>query len=97
MWGQELEVQPGGKVVVPGTTFLGGSGVLTDDCVRTLLRLGDVSLADAVEMAGRRPRALLGLPAVELEAGAPADLVLFEHAPGREFEVRQTLAAGRAA
>jgi N-acetylglucosamine-6-phosphate deacetylase len=97
MWGQELEVQPGGKVVVPGTTFLGGSGVLTDDCVRTLVRLGDVSLADAVEMAGRRPRALLGLPAVELEAGAPADLVLFEHAPGREFEVRQTLAAGRAA
>lgn len=91
MWGSELEVQAGGKVVVPGTTFLAGSGVFTDACVRTLLELGDVTLADAIDMAGANPRTLLGLPRVCLEAGSPADLILFDRAP---FRVVRTIVAG---
>ncbi|MFO0844818.1 MAG: hypothetical protein U0797_20875 [Gemmataceae bacterium] len=92
MWGGELEVLPGGKVVVPGTTFLAGSGVFTDTCVRTLVELGDVSLADALDMAGANPRTLLGLPRVSLEEGSPADLVVFEYPP---FHVVDTVLAGR--
>jgi N-acetylglucosamine-6-phosphate deacetylase len=91
MWGQELEVLPTGRIVVPGTPFLAGSGVFLDACVRHLLGLGDVSLTDALDMAGARPRTLLGLPAVALEQGSPADLVVFRRAEGRGFEVVKTL------
>ncbi len=94
-WGTQLEVLPGGKVVVPGTPFLAGSGVLTDACVSELLRQGEVGLADALDMAGARPRALLGLPGAALAAGASADLLLCEHGPGRPFAVTATLVAGR--
>jgi N-acetylglucosamine-6-phosphate deacetylase len=96
MWGQELEVLPHGKVVVPGTTFLAGSGMLTDACIGTLVKLGDVSLADALEMAGRHPRTLLGLPRVELMTGSPADLILFEQEAEQPFRVTTTILAGRA-
>jgi N-acetylglucosamine-6-phosphate deacetylase len=96
-WGQEFEVRPEGKVVVPGTAYLAGSCVFTDACVVTAVRDGGVCLADAVEMAGARPRELLGLPAQRLEAGASADLVLFEHGPDEPFRVVATLVAEREA
>jgi N-acetylglucosamine-6-phosphate deacetylase len=92
-WDQELEVQPGGKVIVPGTPFLAGSGVFTDECLNFLLSLAEVSLGDALDMAGARPRRLLGLPAVGLEPGSPADLVLFEHDRDHPFRVQATVVA----
>jgi N-acetylglucosamine-6-phosphate deacetylase len=92
-WEQDFEVLPEGKVVVPGTSFLGGSGAFTDTCVGNAVRLGGVSLPEAVDMAGARPRALLGLEPRPLEAGAPADLVLFRWEPGGAFEVTDTLVA----
>ena len=94
MWGQELEILPTGRIVVPGTPFLAGSGVFLDDCVSHLLGQGDVSLADALDMAGARPRALLGLRIVDLEPGSPADLVVFRRPEGRGFEVVKTLVGG---
>lgn len=94
-WGQELEVQPGGKVVVPGTSFLAGSGVLTDACVDHVLRLGESTLADTLDMATARPRELLRQPAVDLVPGAPADLILFDYGTGQPFRVTTTILAGR--
>src|SRR5262249_41132522 len=95
MWGHELEVLPGGKVVVPGTPFLAGSGAFLDSCVRTLLSLDEVTLPDAIDMAGARPRQLLGVPPRPLEAGQPAALILFEHGPDQPFALREVLIAGR--
>jgi N-acetylglucosamine-6-phosphate deacetylase len=89
-WDQEFEVLPAGKVVVPGTSYLAGSGVFTDVCVSHLLRTAPVSLADAVDMASARPRELLGLPALRLEAGFPADLMVFDWQPGGDLHVRTT-------
>lgn len=77
-WDMQLEVQPGGKVVVPDTPFLAGSGVFTDECVAKTVAMASVSLADAIDMAGARPRELLGLPALRLEVGMPANLMLFD-------------------
>ncbi len=94
-WDQELEVLPTGRIVVPGTTFLAGSGVFTDACIEHLLSLGEVSLADALDMAGARPRQLLGLEARQLQPGAPADLVLFDWQAGGAFRVVATVIAGR--
>ena len=90
-WDQEFEVQPGGKVTVAGTSFLAGSGVFTDVCISNVIRFAGVSLREAVDMAGARPRALFGLPPVSLEAGQRADLVLFDWHEGGDFRIVRTL------
>jgi N-acetylglucosamine-6-phosphate deacetylase len=96
-WDQEFEVQPGGRVVVPGTAYLAGSGVFTDACVGHAARAAGVSLAEAIDMASERPRRLLGLEPRPLTAGAPADLVLFDWQPGADLDVRATVIAGEVA
>jgi N-acetylglucosamine-6-phosphate deacetylase len=93
-WDQEFEVSPLGKVVLPGTSYLAGSAVFTDTCVGLAMRHAGVTLRDAVDMAGARPRELLHLAPRRLQEGDPADLVLFDHEPGREFAVTATLVAG---
>ena len=94
-WGKELEVLPGGKVVVPGTPFLAGSGVLTDACVAVLLQHPEVTLSDGIDMASARPRQLLGLPPADLEPGMAADLLLFEYGPQTPFALTAALVGGR--
>lgn len=77
-WGTELEVLPSGKIVVPGTPYLAGSGSFTDTCVRNVMAMAGVSLAEAIAMASVRPRELMGLPVPRIEAGEPADFVLLD-------------------
>ena len=86
-WGDSLEVLASGKVVVPGTSYLAGSGVFTDTCVSWAVRRGGVGLRDAIDMASARPRELLGLP------GELTDLMLFEYEPGGEVRVTATVQA----
>src|SRR5205807_8249216 len=93
-WGQELEVLPSGRIVVAGTPYLAGSWAFTDLCVGHAIEHGGVSLADAVGMAGARPRELLRLEPRTLDVGAPADLVLFDWSPGSPFRVRATFVGG---
>jgi N-acetylglucosamine-6-phosphate deacetylase len=90
-WEQEFEVLPGGKVVVPGTSYLAGSGVFTDACIGNVVRYAGVSLAEALDMASAKPRELLGLPIQRLASGAEADLVLFDWEEGGEVRVQRTL------
>ncbi len=90
-WEQEFEVLPGGKVVVPGTSYLAGSGVFTDACIGKAVRFAGVRLGEALDMASANPRTLLGLPLQRLEAGAEVDLVLFDWEKGGELRVRRTL------
>jgi len=94
-WGQELEVRPEGKVVVPGTTFLAGSALFTDTCVNHVVRAAGVSVADALDMAGLRPRELLSLTPCRIEAGDPADFVLFDTSPERPFALQSLVLAGQ--
>jgi N-acetylglucosamine-6-phosphate deacetylase len=96
-WGQDFEVLPEGKVVVPGTAYLAGSWAFTDLCIGHVLRCTGIALAEAVDMAGARPRELLGLPPRRLQVGDPADLVLFDWSPGAEFRVRSLLLGGEPA
>jgi N-acetylglucosamine-6-phosphate deacetylase len=77
-WEQDFEVLPEGKIVVAGTPYLAGSWAFTDQCIGNVMRFAGVSLRDAIDMAGARPRELLGLPPLRLEVGAPAELVLFD-------------------
>ncbi len=93
-WGQDFAVLNTGRVVVSGTPYLAGSGAFTDTCVTHAVAVGGMSLADAADMAGARPRQLLGLEARPLATGAPADLVLFDGSPGEGLTVRATVIAG---
>jgi N-acetylglucosamine-6-phosphate deacetylase len=93
-WGQELEVLQGGKIVVRGTPYLAGSGLFTDSCIGIAVRDGEVSLREALDMAGARPRALLGLEARAIAPSGPADLVLFDWEPGGPFTVTHTVIGG---
>lgn len=93
-WGQDFEIQPSGKVCVAGTSYLAGSGAFTDLCVGNAIRFAGVSLAEAVDMAGARPRELLRLPPRTLEVGQPADFVRFDWEPGGDFRVRATIVGG---
>jgi N-acetylglucosamine-6-phosphate deacetylase len=88
IWGGEFEVRPEGKIVVPGTGYLAGAAVFLDACVSHVLRLGLAGVREAVEMAAERPRELLGLPVPRIEAGEPADLVLFDWHLGGNVRVR---------
>jgi len=89
LWGQQFEVSGTGRVSVPGTPFLAGSGVFTDVCVGRVVEMADVTLQDAVEMATERPRELLGLPSRRLEVGHETELVLFDWCRGSELVVRE--------
>lgn len=86
-WDQDFEILPEGKIVVSGSDYLAGSWAFTDQCLATVLGLGEVALADAVDMAGAQPRALLGLPPRDLAVGQPAELVVFDWQPGGEFHL----------
>jgi N-acetylglucosamine-6-phosphate deacetylase len=91
LWNHDFEVLPIGKIVVPGTTFLGGSWAFTDSCVRNLLNLGETSLADTIDMASNRPRELLSLPPRCIAVGEPAELIVFDWSPQTEFRIVQAL------
>ncbi|VTR97637.1 N-acetylglucosamine-6-phosphate deacetylase [Tuwongella immobilis] len=93
MWGNEFEIAETGRIGVPGTPFLAGSGVFTDQCIGTMLRMTGISLAEAISMASDQPRRLLGLPIPELAVGHPADLVGFNWEPGGPLSV--TVPPGR--
>ncbi len=87
----EWEVQPNGKIVVPGTPFLAGSGAFTDSCVGNMLRMANVSLREAIDMAGANPRMLLGLPKCEVSVGSRSPLVLFDWRRDTEIIVREVV------
>jgi N-acetylglucosamine-6-phosphate deacetylase len=93
-WDQELEVLASGRIVVVDSGFLAGSATSTDRCVGNVIRFAGMSLDEAVDMAGARPRELLGLPPRRLEAGQAADLVLFDWKPDDDFQVRATVMEG---
>ncbi len=93
-WDSCFEVLPEGKIVLKGTPYLGGSWAFTDHCIGRAIRLGGVSLAEAVDMAVARPRELMGLPVPRLEVGQPADLVLFDWKESGDLAVKLALVAG---
>lgn len=90
-WGTTVEVLPGGKIVLPGTPYLAGSGVFTDACVTGVIRHGGVSLSEAIQMASVRPRTLLGLPVPAVVGGSKGPFVLFDWQPGGEVTVRRVV------
>ncbi|HEX5669570.1 MAG TPA: N-acetylglucosamine-6-phosphate deacetylase [Chitinophagaceae bacterium] len=69
-----------GVAKLPDRTSFAGSVATADRLVRTMHRLGEVSIADAVYMAATTPARIMGVNDRKgsLEAGKDADLVIFD-------------------
>jgi N-acetylglucosamine-6-phosphate deacetylase len=96
----ELEVLESGKLVPAGQPdILAGASLPIHACVANVMRLSGVDLATAIDMASRRPAGLIGLDNRGLDAGAAADLFVFDlpRGPTEPLSVRQTWHAGRPA
>jgi N-acetylglucosamine-6-phosphate deacetylase len=94
----ELQVLPSGKLVPAGQPeILAGASLPIHACVANVMRFGGVDLATAIDMASCRPAALIGLDHHSLEAGAAADLFLFDlpTAAGQPLQIRSTYHAGQ--
>ena len=95
---QEVDLTPDNRVVLAGQDRLAGSALRMDRGIENLMRLGELSLADAVRLAtvnaaraGRVPGRQNGLA-----AGDRADFVFFDFDPGsKRLQVEATYVGGR--
>ncbi|QEH33316.1 N-acetylglucosamine-6-phosphate deacetylase [Aquisphaera giovannonii] len=82
-------VDPAGKVVVAGTPYLAGSNRSLMVGLENYVAAMPCGVADAIGCVTANPARLLERPAPELEAGSPANLILFEQPePGRLLPLR---------
>jgi N-acetylglucosamine-6-phosphate deacetylase len=95
----ELEVLSSGKLVPAGQPdILAGASLPMHVCVANVMRFAEVDLPTAIAMASTRPAELIDMPGHTLDAGAAANLVLFDlpivSAPDR-LVIRGTVNGGK--
>ncbi len=91
---QEVDLTPDNRVVLAGQDKLAGSALRMDDGVTNLVRLGEISLADAVRMATLNPARVGQVPGRTkgLAEGERADFVVFDF--DGQVRVRETWVDG---
>jgi N-acetylglucosamine-6-phosphate deacetylase len=95
---QEVDLTPHNRVVLAGQDRLAGSALRMDRGVENLMRLGELSLADAVRLATMNAARAGGVPGRDagLAAGQRADFVLFDFDPAtKSINVNATYVGGR--
>ena len=93
----EVEVLADGRLVVAGQEqILAGAALPIGVCVANAVRLGGLSLAQAVELASVQPAKLIGCRCGGLEVGSAGDLVLLRFDPTRpeSLVVERTFLSG---
>ncbi len=90
-----IELLPSGKVQQEGGRYLGGSALTMNRAVVNFMALAGTSLAEALDAATTAPARFLDLPGVccAIEAGQPANVILFRRSGGRLI-VERHIAAG---
>jgi N-acetylglucosamine-6-phosphate deacetylase len=89
----EWAVDPSGKIVVAGTPYLAGSNQGLEIGVRNLLLATGWRLSDVLTSVTTNPARLLSRPEPRLEAGEPANLILF-HPGASIFALHATCVDG---
>ncbi len=99
--GCDLEILPDGRLVIAGQDqLLAGASLPIGNGIAGVMRFAGVDLATAVDMATVHPARLLGRAEGALQAGEPADLVLFDLVEDpatlepTKVEVRATICSG---
>lgn len=93
----QVELHADGSVRLVGETRLAGSALLMDRAIGNVIRLGGVSLRDAVTMAARNPARAARIAQRQrgLAVGDRADLVRFRFdSEGNEVQVIETYVSG---
>lgn len=92
----EIELRRDGRVTMRGGDRLAGSSLRMDEAIGNVMRLGGVSLREAVTMATRNPARIgrVGPRLRGLEPGARADVVRFAMENGR-VKVLENFVAGQ--
>jgi N-acetylglucosamine-6-phosphate deacetylase len=82
-----------GVAKLPDRTSFAGSVATTDRLVRTMVKMADVPLLDAVKMATRTPASILGISDQKgsLLPGKDADILIFND----DIEIHTTIINGR--
>jgi N-acetylglucosamine-6-phosphate deacetylase len=89
--GQQVLIEDGVAKLMDRSAFA-GSVATTDRLVRTMMRLGGATLADAVKMATETPARIMHLTdRGALREGLRADLVLFDE----EIQIHRTIVGGK--
>jgi N-acetylglucosamine-6-phosphate deacetylase len=78
---QAVDHTPDGRVVLAGTEKLAGSALRMDRGIENLMRLGGLSLRDAIQTATINPARATGIPQRQhgLQEGERADFVVFTY------------------
>ncbi|HLN01924.1 MAG TPA: N-acetylglucosamine-6-phosphate deacetylase [Bryobacteraceae bacterium] len=95
---QDVDLTPDNRVVLAGQERLAGSALRMDRGVENLMRLGELSLADAVRLATVNAARAGRVPGRErgLVDGDRADFVLFDFDEGNKaIQVKATYVGGR--
>ncbi len=93
----EVELRSDGSVVIRGETRLAGSALRMDHAIGNSVRLGRISLREAIVMATGNPARVGRIPGRQrgLAPGEKADLVLFQwNEPSNSLRVLETIVAG---
>ena len=77
------QVLENGRIVVSGTPYLAGSNLSLFDGMGVATRATGMTLAEAIDCASLRPARLLDRIPPSLDAGQPADLILYRRDRGR--------------
>jgi N-acetylglucosamine-6-phosphate deacetylase len=87
---QDADLTPDGRVVLAGTDKLAGSALRMDKGIENLVRLGGLTLRDAIQTATVNPARIIHLEGRMrgLDAGDRADIVAFRM-NGKGFEIGQ--------
>jgi N-acetylglucosamine-6-phosphate deacetylase len=76
----EVEISPDGRSArLPGTPYLAGSILTMDRAVTNMMKFAGIDLFSAVKMASENAGKLFPDIGRGIEAGAPADMVLFQY------------------
>ena len=95
---QDVDLTADNRVVLAGQDRLAGSALRMDRGVENLMRLGGLSLADAVRLATVNAARAGGVPGRQqgLVAGERADFVVFDYdAPRKAIQVTATYVGGQ--
>ena len=95
----EVEMLPSGRIVVPGTPNLAGSGSNLRECVENVIGMAGLSHADGWLLGSLNPARLLGLDdRLGIEPGKEASLTVYRYAEGEDgpaIDVVETWVAGK--
>ncbi len=88
------EVDGSGRIVVAGTPYLAGSNRSLACGLGNLVAAVSWPIAQVLDTVSRNPALLLGRSPPRLEAGQPANLVIFRHGAPDEFILTRTSVDG---